>query len=59
MFPRGAGNLEEVPQSYVVRCIVKDRDDESDASGTTGTHPPAFSSLFVKALDLMALEDIG
>lgn len=52
LFPRGLGNLEEVPQEYVMRCIDRAMQLEKDRDGVQKT-------LFLKALDIVATSEIG
>lgn len=49
MFPRGVSNLEEVPQDYVSRCLV--RPLEHSASPV--------DELLSEALDVVAHGDVG
>lgn len=51
LFPRGAGNLEEVPQVHVARCIVEE--------GGNHAAPSSGSVLFGKALHIAAQADSG
>lgn len=51
LFPRGLGNLEEVPQEYVARCIMPAEQLEED--------DVLQEPLFTKALDVVAKSDIG